>query len=139
MEKTARPNECQSCGKSFSTAASLKKHLYTVHDGHKDYNCESCGKSFSEGNKLKKHIRAVHEGRKDYSCESCGKLFSTTKNLTRHNDSVHEKRKFQCDICPKFLSRQDKLMEHKKIHEKTSEKSPELANPHVIHILPSEE
>ena len=131
-------HKCKFCGKLFYHLGSFRRHIRAVHEDHK-YNCESCGKLFSEGGRLKKHIHIVHEGHRDYSCESCGRLFSTTKNLKRHKDSVHEKRKFQCDICPKFLSRHDKLMEHKKIHEKSLEKLPELANPHVIHILAPKE
>ena len=41
-------------GKSFSEAGSLKKHMYTIHELHKDYKCESCGKSFSQTSILKK-------------------------------------------------------------------------------------
>ena len=49
----------------------MKKHIYTVHEGHRDYKCESCGKSFSETGSLKNHIHTVHEGHKDYKCECC--------------------------------------------------------------------
>ena len=64
---------CETCGKSFSEAVSLKKHITTVHEGHKDYKCEFCDKSASC---LKKQMHTIHEGHKDYKCESCGKLFS---------------------------------------------------------------
>ena len=50
-----------SCGKSLSSEQNLKKHIYTVHEGHKDYKCESCCKSFPDGGKLKRHIKRVHE------------------------------------------------------------------------------
>ena len=37
-------------------AKNLKKHINTIHLGHKDYKCEFCGKSFSEaGHNLKIH------------------------------------------------------------------------------------
>ena len=39
---------CNICTKTFSKSGHLKRHIYTVHEGHKDYKCESCGKSFSE-------------------------------------------------------------------------------------------
>ena len=48
--------KCGSCGKSFSERGKLKKHIHTVHEGHKDYKCESCGKSFSTSGDLKRHI-----------------------------------------------------------------------------------
>ena len=65
MEDKDKYHKCESCGKSFSYAASLKKHNHTIHQGHKDYNCESCGKSFSQAGALKKHIKTVHESHKE--------------------------------------------------------------------------
>ena len=38
----------------------------TIHEGQKAYICESCGKSFSEAQNLKRHIQTVHEGHNDY-------------------------------------------------------------------------
>ena len=59
---------CESCCKSFSRADNLKRHIQTVHEGHKDHKCKSCGKSFSQAGDLKKHIHTVHEGQKDHKC-----------------------------------------------------------------------
>ena len=39
-----------------------KDLINTIREGHKDYKCESCGKSFSEAGNLRKHILKVHEG-----------------------------------------------------------------------------
>ena len=50
---------CKSCGKLFSRAAYLKKHIHKVHKGHKDNKCESCGKSYT----------VAHNGRKACSNE----------------------------------------------------------------------
>ena len=36
--------KCESCGKSFSSAQILKKHIHTIHEGHKDHKCDTCGK-----------------------------------------------------------------------------------------------
>ena len=55
-------HKCQACGKLFKEAQCLKRHIYTIHEGHKDYKCESCGKSFSRAYNLKIHIHTVHEG-----------------------------------------------------------------------------
>ena len=33
--------------KSFTQACNLRKHIKTIHEGHKDYKCEFCEKSFS--------------------------------------------------------------------------------------------
>ena len=78
---------------SFSPASSLKKHIHTVHEGHKDYTCESCEKSFTSAQNFKKHIVTIHEGRKDYKCNSCDKAFTCDASLKRHILSVNENKK----------------------------------------------
>ena len=64
IHEGSKDYKCESCGKSFSGAPYLKKHIHTVHEGYKDFKCESCGKSFSQSSNLKKHIRTNHEGHK---------------------------------------------------------------------------
>ena len=68
----------------------MKRHIHTIHEGHKDHKCESCDKSFSQAENLKEHIYIVHEGQKDYKCESCGKSFSQARHLKLHILAVHE-------------------------------------------------
>ena len=53
--------DCESCGKSFSQAHNLTRHIHTIHENHKDYKCESCGKSFSQAGNLKTHIHIIHD------------------------------------------------------------------------------
>ena len=55
-------HKCDSCGKEFSQAGSLKIHINSVHNGQKDHKCDSCGKAFSGAGDLKKHINSVHRG-----------------------------------------------------------------------------
>ena len=57
--------------KSFYQAGDLKKHIKTVHEGHKDHKCGSCSKSYFQAGDLKIHIKTVHKGHKDHKCESC--------------------------------------------------------------------
>ena len=106
-------NKCESCGKSFSNAGYLKRHIRIVHEGHK---CESCGNSFSQAQFLKKHIYMVHEGQ---NCESCGKSFSNTGSLKKHIYKVHKGHKdYKCESCGKSFSRAGTLKKHLiKIHE----------------------
>ena len=40
----------------------LKKHLEGVHNFQRDHKCKSCGKAFSHAVVLKKHINIVHNG-----------------------------------------------------------------------------
>ena len=81
---------CECCGKSFSQAEILKKHIHRVHEGHKDFKCISCGKLFSKAGNLKKHTHTVHEGRKDHKCGFCGKSFFLANHLKNHENKIHK-------------------------------------------------
>ena len=35
------------CGKLFSYAGNMRRHIKTVHEGDKDFKCDSCEKSFT--------------------------------------------------------------------------------------------
>ena len=67
----------------------LRIHINTIHE-HKDYICESCGKSYSTAQYLKKHICTFHEGQSECKCESCGKSFSEAHNLKTHIRRIHK-------------------------------------------------
>ena len=67
------------CCQEKKMAKNLKKHINTIHLGHKDYKCEFCGKSFSEAGSFKRHIQNKHDLCKDKKCDICSKSFSTTQ------------------------------------------------------------
>ena len=54
-------HKCESCGKEFSRAGHMKKHINLVHHGQKDKKCDTCGKSFSKAWHLRSHIQKTHE------------------------------------------------------------------------------
>ena len=61
---------------------SLQKHIKVLHNqGRKNYGCVECGKDFSKAHYLKKHIEFVHNGRRDYNCSKCGKNFKSPEIL----------------------------------------------------------
>ena len=64
------------CGKSFTQAGNLRKHIKTVHEGHKNHKCNSSEKSFSQRSNLKTQIQIVHDGHNDHNCGHCGKYFT---------------------------------------------------------------
>ena len=68
-------NQCNRCGKSFSRAGDLKKHVEFVHEGVKKHKCDPCNKAFSTAQTLKRHMSSLHKGLKEYECEICGKAF----------------------------------------------------------------
>lgn len=52
---------CTTCGKVFSEASSLRRHM-RIHKGVKPYVCQLCGKAFTQCNQLKTHVR-THTGK----------------------------------------------------------------------------
>ena len=114
-----KDSKCEFCGKSYFDAGTLRRHIRTIHEGHKYYQCKSCDKPFIRAECLKKHIQTVHEGYKYYICDSCGKSFSTTENLKNHISYVHERCKdFKCEFCEKPFSCATYLKQHiSTVHE----------------------
>ena len=111
---------------------SLRVHIKTIHEHHKDFKCEyygnlriymkkmikkfkcdTCGKSFSHSHQLRVHMKTIHEYKKDFTCDSCQKLFCHSHHLRENN---HEDQKdFKCDTCAKSFS----VSHHLRVHIKT--------------------
>ena len=47
--------------KVISWSKLLEKHINSVHNGQKDHKCVTCGKQFSQAGTLKKHINSVYK------------------------------------------------------------------------------
>ena len=48
--------------KGIFSAHYLKIHINSVHNGQKVHKCEFCGKAFSQAGHLKRHIDSVNYG-----------------------------------------------------------------------------
>ena len=112
--------KCECCGKSFSTAPSLKTHLKNMEVKILEkFNCKICGRTFVSQNGLTCHEDNVHKKINRVVCELCGKSFGLACSLKSHMLVVHEKRKdHKCDQCDARFAFSNKLLEHVRgVHE----------------------
>ena len=70
--------------KSYTASESLKNHIKTIHEGHRNHKCDTCGKYFTELGSLMMHIKTIHEGQRNFKCDHCGKFTTTAGNLKKH-------------------------------------------------------
>ena len=73
---------CPICDKELPSKRRLKIHVVIHSD--KKATCPHCGKAFSEAYKLRRHLKEVHENLKDHVCATCGKSFARADKLFQH-------------------------------------------------------
>ncbi|XP_041848105.1 zinc finger protein 408 isoform X2 [Melanotaenia boesemani] len=73
---------CSHCGKSLRDPHSLKSHE-RLHTGERPHRCFICGKGYTLATKLRRHMRSAHLKEKPYGCH-CGTSFSVRQSLLRH-------------------------------------------------------
>jgi len=113
-EKTRHVCPKEGCKRSFCSQVALENHM-TRHT--RKYTCDTCNKTFSEHAKLKRHL-LVHSGERPFKCpfDGCGKRFSLAFNLTTHMRIHTGDKPFKCTICDKSFTQSANLKQHSKIH-----------------------
>ena len=98
--------QCGQCGKYFSEAYNLKRHIRRIHDGQRDYECKSCDKSFFEEYDLKRHIRRNHEDDDKDSKADADQAMSGHEKIKEHIN--------KCDSCGTYFTEAGSLKRHKR-------------------------
>lgn len=96
-------NECDICGKGFSTTGVLARHQ-KIHSEEKNWKCTHCDKSFNQKGSLLRHS-LVHSDMKPFTCDECDRAFTQRHLLTKHIEMEHSETpvsyRYPCKFCSK--------------------------------------
>eukprot|EP00096_Caligus_rogercresseyi_P004139 TRINITY_DN182_c2_g1_i1.p1 TRINITY_DN182_c2_g1~~TRINITY_DN182_c2_g1_i1.p1 ORF type:complete len:250 (+),score=60.26 TRINITY_DN182_c2_g1_i1:82-831(+) len=100
----SRLHLCHTCGKTFSSASNLKKHIGLRHNDPQGHVCEFCGRVYKELRYLLIHVKTHSSGEKDphFFCRECEEEFPSRAALKIHRRVSHGGGAlFPCSLCPR--------------------------------------
>ena len=105
-EKKPRKNKsiaCKSCGKTFSSNATLNNHISEFHLTDRNVVCDKCPKRFSTISVQREHARKQHKAKEvRFACKKCEKSYICVTGLKDHMKRVHsEEVNYHCKYCGK--------------------------------------
>ncbi|CAB4061590.1 KRAB [Lepeophtheirus salmonis] len=108
-----RHNMCPYCGKTFSAASNMKKHLlihYQQSDSNEDgkssteqqfkHVCEYCGRLYDNLHYLRIHVKTHSTEAPLFPCEECHEKFSSISALKIHQKFHKGETQFTCTVLP---------------------------------------
>ena len=113
-------HQCSICGKTYSSAGSLKNHQLVVHTEDKPFKCDidGCDYAFRTHLELKNHGKG-HAGKKSFECKKCGESFAQSGNLRAHEktciivDEINDDNaEYTCKECKKNCKSKTNLVQH---------------------------
>ena len=127
-----RNMDCDMCGKSFLTPASLRKHRYSHFEESEQFQCRTCDKRFPFESHLKSH-RHMHHRTRYYSCASanCELSFRHPGNLAAHARS-HGK-PFNCAHCSYSNTNIRNLCSHMRVHSRDTPFTCKMCGQKFVH------
>ncbi|TRY75739.1 hypothetical protein TCAL_01652 [Tigriopus californicus] len=126
--------KCHFCGKSFSKATYLKRHIQS-HSTVKPHKCDICGWGFYQQCNLKRHMAshdtATGEG---FKCVHCPATFSTKSVLSVHMRDAHgSKREVSLPAGPPDLGSQITITPTKRVSDPDGSNAKEDQEPEADH------
>ncbi|XP_048126083.1 zinc finger protein 253-like [Alosa alosa] len=126
QSESLREHLCLLCGKSYSSADTLKAHM-KIHNSEKsfikakpgareankpktqseslrEHLCLLCGKSYSSADTLKAHMK-IHNSEKSFICPTCGKAFKKNDYMRKNTFVCTQEKSHMDAICAERPSR----------------------------------
>lgn len=120
MKKKERSHKCDICGKIYSRATHLRRHLLT-HSEEKPLSCKVCNKGFTRLDHLNVHMHH-HSDTKPFTCDICQRGFVRSEHLRKHKEARHGTNKTKtpktefCEVCKKGFTTSKYLHIHMRSH-----------------------